>query len=90
MSDRKRPLPLFPDRMKKWPGKKDTKRWCKGVVGREHVTEWKNKYPSFRQCIHVLTCKTCGKEVRYYMPKYWWKENRQDPCKVCLEGTDGR
>jgi hypothetical protein len=44
--------------------KKNTKLWCKGVVGREHETSCFKK----PQCIgyYVLKCNNCGKELDYY------------------------
>lgn len=70
---RKRPLLQFPERDKRWPGKKDTKRWCKGVVGREHQGEWvKHEYEmtvaGTRKIIwlwNVKKCKVCGKQLEY-------------------------
>lgn len=44
--------------------KKNTKKWCKGVVGREHVvvTEVKN---IGRWGYSIIVCSTCGKHVKY-------------------------
>lgn len=28
-----------PEKPRTWPGRKNTRRWCNGVVGREHVRE---------------------------------------------------
>jgi hypothetical protein len=50
------------------PGSKNTKKWCKGKVGREHKPEcrdghiqgWKN-----------LVCTECGKHLDYYWPIRW-------------------
>jgi hypothetical protein len=51
--------------------KKDTKRWCKGKEGREHVTEWKpNRHYGFRTMgpnnkflYEVLVCVNCQREM---------------------------
>jgi hypothetical protein len=48
--------------------KKDTKKWCRGKVGRKHKPEcrdgqlqgWKN-----------LVCTECGKHLDYYWPMRW-------------------
>ncbi|MDE2105257.1 MAG: hypothetical protein KGL39_48980 [Patescibacteria group bacterium] len=71
---------LQPDRQPT-PGKKDTKNWCKGKVGREHVVEivlptnmnaWSKKCGPSRwlpypwsYCHHVEACKACGKHLRH-------------------------
>jgi hypothetical protein len=57
--------------------KKDTRRWCKGVKGREHVTEvcirpqWRDhhticgpRWGGWWTCFHVEMCVICGKIVR--------------------------
>lgn len=57
--------------------KKDTKRWCRGVVGREHDAEW----VSYSELNHsmgwfmrvfsgwkILRCKKCGKQLRHKYP----------------------
>lgn len=71
---RKRPLPKFPERDRHWPGKKDTKRWCRGVVGREHKLNWvphPGVNPKFGA--KVLLCKACGKHMEYFWPNHKWK-----------------
>lgn len=63
--------PVLPD--PKNPGKservlsnntKDTKTWCKGVVGREHHGEWQTqgKFYSYERFI----CTICGKQLAYF------------------------
>jgi len=58
--------------------KKNTRRWCKGVPGREHIVvverhsqygydcgkRWGNWY----WCLHVETCSACGKILRHLKP----------------------
>lgn len=40
--------------------KKDTKRWCRGKVGVEHIPEWvKNPY------MYVYACTSCGKHFDF-------------------------
>ena len=71
-------------------GKKNTKRWCKGHVGREHAaeltisTKWSRTYTCGRPgegrisfwgsdrdwtCYHEDVCTTCGKVLRWSVPK---------------------
>lgn len=56
--------------------KKDTKRWCKGHVGREHklicVTD------SFFKDRHILRCETCGKKLDFWWPHPWNKKPKPD------------
>ena len=59
----KRPLPSFPEKPKRWPGRKDTKRWCRGVVGREHKPEWRPLWGGTR--FQVQLCVVCGKHLHY-------------------------
>jgi len=51
--------------------KKNTKRWCRGRVGKEHKTEWRN-WQALREHredrpqdghFFVLICTTCKREV---------------------------
>lgn len=61
---RSEPLPEFPERKRRWPGKKDTKRWCKGVVGREHKLKTV-RWPIGSNWINawfVDLCTVCGKQ----------------------------
>ncbi len=41
MTKRKKPSTPVPEKVHKYPGKKDKKKWCKGKVGVEHEYEWK-------------------------------------------------
>jgi hypothetical protein len=45
------------------PAKKDTKRWCRGRVGREHRFTWTASRWSERVFIEI--CDNCGKHGRY-------------------------
>lgn len=60
--------------------RKDTKRWCKGKVGREHTVVVRDATDlgkrRFRMQL-IRCCATCGKEL-----ETWWA-----PWKV--RGTDG-
>lgn len=65
---------------KKAPAKKNTKRWCRGVPGVEHVqvvkpyAETKNMNASnaYKDWL-ILYCKDCGKELDHYWPSSLWK-----------------
>lgn len=52
------------------PGKKNTKKWCKGVVDRAHAWKWEDhfalKYPALvdepeEPWFLVQVCRICGK-----------------------------
>jgi hypothetical protein len=56
------------------PAKKNTRRWCKGKVGREHQTEWRWRYylgsPAVsRKGCYRLICSVCGKVLDYRFTK---------------------
>ena len=63
-------------------GRKNTKRWCRGHVGREHqpkcvsYREVKRSMVGFSSDFakrwKLLICTVCGKELDYYYP---WREN---------------
>jgi hypothetical protein len=63
------------------PGKatnaKDTKRWCKGYVGREHKTDVKSApdlkgWGDIFEDYQILYCVKCGKELARYYPSRLW------------------
>lgn len=81
-TDRKNPDDrLFSEILPK--AKKDTKRWCKGKIGREHVNvigkgNWGlgsnldlcRPSPLFGWwCAHVLKCEKCGKINQRFLSK---------------------
>lgn len=59
------------DSWRRYPGKKNKRRWCKGKVGREHDYEevekrngwWERWGGPRRVWITVDRCKVCGKEI---------------------------
>lgn len=70
--------------VRRQPAKKDTKRWCKGKVGREHQIEtaldpasaawqrecqWNRGWAEFLACRHVKRCIVCSKIVQRWLPK---------------------
>ena len=53
---------LIDDTPKKWPAKKDTRKWCKGHVGREH--DFKPLHERFvHWVLHSEVCQNCKKKV---------------------------
>ena len=58
--------------------KRDTKHWCRGVVGREH-----EPVDTPHNCIEgwrVLRCKNCGKHLDYYCPSPFYRTPRPKPA----------
>jgi hypothetical protein len=41
---------------------KNTKKWCRGKVGVEHVTAWHKHTWLFGEVMYVGKCKNCGKK----------------------------
>lgn len=59
------------DRVRPSPGKKDTKRWCLGKVGREHVkksVKLERRIGQFISVEYNLKCATCGKIFDFWWP----------------------
>ncbi len=44
---------------------KDTKRWCRGKVGREHVWVVKPAWPNLGNRFVEDVCQGCGKKMRF-------------------------
>ena len=67
MSKRKKPSTPVPEEVRKYPGKKDKKKWCKGKVGIEHDYEWHYipKWVGYRNELWSWDfkheCKKCGR-----------------------------
>lgn len=61
--------------------KKDTKRWCRGVVGREHIwiyDEWRRmrEFAQKHSIVYsVEVCRVCRKEGRHVWPTLWVDED---------------
>ena len=56
--------------------KKDTKRWCRGVVGREHKPEcrpYSDPPTPYSAAWRLLVCSTCGRHLDWWMPVAWSK-----------------
>jgi hypothetical protein len=62
---------------------KDTKRWCKGIDGREHVPQWEFDYLSYLSPRDAypgllrLRCAACRKVLKFHV------------CSNRLWGADG-
>lgn len=66
---------------------KDTKRWCRGVVGREHLPTCVDfadvKGEVYRKYgWKVLRCSVCSKHLDYYWPSPFRKEKPPAPAWV--------
>lgn len=56
-----------PDAISRGRKKKNTRKWCKGVVGRKHLLALYNKYT----WTHNYKCLKCGRE-------FWGHLNKED------------
>lgn len=54
----------MPEEPRKAHAVKDTKRWCRGRVGTEHVEQWRVDTSVFRAGVS-LVCETCGKQLAW-------------------------
>lgn len=64
--------------VKKRISKKDTRKWCKGIEGREH--KWEMRRPKNETIWRVPfrrlnVCKNCGKQD-YRSVEYWCEEHQ--------------
>jgi len=51
------------------PAKKDTKRWCKGVEGREHKPSWQPRNAAWAASQwRDFKCDACGKVLDTWWP----------------------
>ena len=62
-SDKKHTEPVN-EEVRRMPGEKDTKRWCRGKVGREHDPKAKLLFPGGDW--YVLVCRICGKQLKLF------------------------
>lgn len=73
--------------------KKNTKRWCRGVEGREHkphCIDWADVKNSPYKSLHsravtgskVLICTVCEKQLAFYWVSPWLKEKPPAPAWV--------
>jgi hypothetical protein len=57
-----------PAEPRKSPGRKDTKRWCRGKVGAEHSREWicDARFPLTGEWSWwILACARCGRHLDF-------------------------
>lgn len=80
----------------KHPGKKDTKRWCKGKVGREHVLLTRSiQLGGSREWGDEDYCKVCSKVVTQRWKPFPWSGprtaslNEDAPLRDVKEVTTG-
>lgn len=66
-----------PDEPRPIAAKKDTKRWCKGRIGVAHDLQHYLK-PTYGSRLHVLACKTCGREIDTYYEAVWSRKTKPD------------
>lgn len=73
------------EQAKKAPGKKNTKRWCKGKVGREHVIDIRKI-----RWVQSRITVSCGWRARWdYRSRGWdydnprWACHHEEYCTVC-------
>ena len=68
---------------------KNTKRWCRGKVGREHKPECRSynevKRVTFAPEWKLLICSECGKELDFWMPSRFFKKDRPAPMWACSQ-----
>jgi len=65
---KERPIPEEPKRS----NHKDTKKWCKGVKGRQHDYKWQlsNKFPTSCEWYEDV-CQKCSKHRNYCVSMDW-------------------
>lgn len=68
------------ERPEKSGSRKDTKRWCLGVVGRSHRKRWTVKHGTH---MSVEVCSACSKEFRWCWHG-WHGSLKSSPC-ICGE-----
>lgn len=62
--------------------KRNTKRWCRGVVGREHKLECRPYTPGDTGIFkgwRILACVVCGKQVDHYYASALGRRNNPKP-----------
>lgn len=62
--------------------KKNTRKWCKGKVGKEHAPRWGRSQQlgwirNPEDWTLVYACQNCGKHLDFYVP--WWREKEPAP-----------
>lgn len=66
-----------PDPARRAPAPKDTRFWCRGKIGRLHVSEI-----IARPYFHTDACKWSGCDLRH-PGQVWWQCIHEDRCREC-------
>lgn len=61
--------------------KKNTKKWCKGKVGREHKPQCRSD-PRYPASWRHLVCTECGKQLDWYYPSTFERKREPKPAWV--------
>jgi hypothetical protein len=69
---KQKPLPEQPVHR----SKKDTKKWCKGIVGREHDYEYQHPHNDLGDWRLVPVCLNCGRQD-YHDILYWCSKHEE-------------
>lgn len=64
---------VLPPEETKHQSKKDTKKWCKGKVGREHDSVCVRDAGNFAGPSYTLLCKVCKKKLDWWWNSRWAK-----------------
>lgn len=64
----------------KHSSKKDTRKWCRGKIGREHKPRWVSDHNKHYSSASIYECSVCKKHIEYCWP--WGKSK----CKCGLHG----
>jgi len=65
--------------------KKNTKKWCKGKVGRSHEGLPHYRRASWGNSGVELVCSKCGKQLDWWWPCWKWKDPPEWVPKRMLE-----
>lgn len=71
----------FEDETPKHRSKKNTRRWCKGKVGREHIPVWikNNKYAMIKDAEWLdYVCQDCKKVLDSWFSISWMQTNKSE------------
>lgn len=76
----------FDDEIPKHRSKKNTRKWCKGKVGKEHHYTWKKDKDFYAIKLLQYSCDFCGKVERvfYKFDERWYEtpqEGSHEPLK---------
>ena len=63
-------------------GKKNTRKWCKGKVGRKHVKHWQPTKRYLRANVMEEVCSVCSKTFRICFPPFRYYSDSKYEC-IC-------